>query len=161
EWVDGENLSQRLDRVGLDASETVAMAIQIASALGALHAHRIVHRDVKPSNIMLVGGGVDCAKLVDLCVARRTTELRRLPTAGGLVGTAGYMGPEQVRGGRIDIDGRADLFALGCILYESLTGQQAFVGETALAARAKVLVHDPPPPRVLAPSVPRELDDLV
>ncbi len=161
EWVDGENLAQRLDRTGLDARDTVALAIQIARALGAMHAHRIVHRDVKPSNLMLVGGRVDQVKLVDFGVARRTTEPGRLTRTGAMVGTAGYMAPEQVRGGKTDVDGRADLFALGCVIYECVTGQQAFVGETALAARAKVLVHDPPPVRVYAPSSPEPLDALV
>ena len=160
EWVDGENLGQRLDRLGLDARETVAMSLQVARALGALHARGIVHRDVKPSNIMLTGGG-EHVKLVDLGVARRTTEPGRLTRTGALVGTAGYMSPEQVRGSRVPLDGRADLFALGCVMYECLTGQQAFAGETAFAARAKVLVHDPPPVRLMEPSVPAPLEALV
>jgi hypothetical protein len=100
-------------------------------------------------------------KLVDLGVARRTTEPGRLTRTGALVGTAGYMSPEQVRGSRVALDGRADLFALGCVLYECLTGQQAFAGETAFAARAKVLVHDPPLVRLIEPTVPEPLETLV
>jgi hypothetical protein len=160
EWVDGEDLGQRLGAAGLDVHDTVAMGLGITRALGALHALGIVHRDVKPSNLML-GAGVERVKLVDFGVARRTTDLTRLTRTGALVGTAGYMAPEQVRGSRIPIDGRADLFALGCVLYECLTGDQAFVGETALAARAKVLVHDPAPVRAFEPAVPEELDALV
>jgi serine/threonine protein kinase len=95
EWVQGEDLAVRLDRVGLDVRDTVATARQIARALGALHARGIVHRDVKPSNIMMSSEGV---KLVDFGVARRTTEPGRLTRTGALVGTAGYMAPEQVRG---------------------------------------------------------------
>ena len=160
EWVDGEDLGQRLASSGLDLHDTVAMGLGVARALGALHERGIVHRDVKPSNLML-GGGVERVKLVDFGVARRTTDATRLTRTGALVGTAGYMAPEQVRGTRIPIDGRADLFALGCVLYECLTGDQAFVGETALAARAKVLVHDPAPVRALEPGVPEPLDALV
>ena len=159
EWVVGENLGQRLDRVGLDARETVAMALQVARALGALHERGVVHRDVKPSNIMLMPG--ELVKLVDLGVARRTTEPGRLTRTGALVGTAGYMAPEQVRGSRVPLDGRADLFALGCVMFECLTGQQAFAGETAFAARAKVLVHDPPLVRLIEPSIPEPLERLV
>jgi predicted Ser/Thr protein kinase len=160
EWVDGEDLAHRLDRTGVDARETVRIARQVASALAALHARGVVHRDLKPSNIMLAGG-VERVKLVDFGVARRTTEPGRLTRTGALVGTAGYMSPEQVRGSRQPLDGRADLFALGCVMYECLTGQQAFVGETALAARAKVLVHDPPPVRLIVPAIPEALDALV
>jgi hypothetical protein len=160
EWVEGEDLGQRLERTGLDLHDTVAMGLGIARALEALHELGIVHRDIKPSNLML-GDGVERVKLVDFGVARRTTDATRLTRTGALVGTAGYMAPEQVRGSRIPIDGRADLFALGCVLYECLTGDQAFVGETPLAARAKVLVHDPAPVRALEPGVPEELERLV
>jgi serine/threonine protein kinase len=160
EWVDGEDLAQRLGRGGLDLRDTVALGIGIARALGALHERGIVHRDVKPSNLML-GAGVERVKLVDFGVARRTAEATRLTRTGALVGTAGYMAPEQVRGSRLPIDGRADLFALGCVLYECLTGEQAFVGETPFAARAKVLVHDPSPVRAFEPAVPEILETLV
>jgi eukaryotic-like serine/threonine-protein kinase len=161
EWVDGENLAQRRERIGLAPADTIALGVQLARALAALHARQIVHRDLKPSNVMLVGGGTDQVKLVDFGVARRTTEPGRLTRTGAVVGTAGYMSPEQVRGGKAGIDGRADLFALGCVLYECLTGEQAFVGDSALVARAKVLVHDPPPLRVLDPSLPAPLEALV
>jgi len=161
EWVEGETVAQRLERGGLDTHDSIELALQLTRALGALHARAIVHRDVKPSNLMLVGGDVLRVKLVDFGVARRTTEPGRLTRTGAMVGTAGYMAPEQVRGGKTPIDGRADLFALGCVMYECLTGQQAFTGETPLSARAKVLVHDPPPLRVIEPSLPVALEALV
>jgi hypothetical protein len=159
EWVEGENLHTRLGRAPLDARETVAMATQLAQALGALHARGVVHRDLKPANVMLVGGLLG-VKLVDFGVARRADVGFRLTRTGAMVGTVGYMSPEQVRGVR-EVDGRADLFALGCILYECLTGQRAFVGETALATRAKVLIHDPAPVRQYAPILPAPLEALV
>jgi serine/threonine protein kinase len=161
EWVDGENLAQRLDRDGIDPRETVALGVQLARALRALHARGIVHRDLKPSNVMLLGGDVARVKLVDFGVARRAAEVSSLTRTGAMIGTAGYMSPEQARGVRGEVDGRADLFALGCVLHECLTGLQAFAGETTLATRAKVLLHDPPPLRLVQPALPAALDDLV
>jgi hypothetical protein len=161
EWVDGENLGQRLDREGLDPAETVQLGVQVARALAALHARGIVHRDVKPSNIMLMDSDIARVKLVDFGVARRAVEATSLTRTGVMVGTAGYMSPEQARGVRGQVDSRADLFALGCVLHECLTGHQAFAGETTMATRAKVLLHDPPPLRLLAPQLPPGLDALV
>jgi len=157
-WVEGETLAQRLHRTGLDARDTLALARALLTALIALHARSVVHRDIKPSNIMLGDG--DRVTLVDLGVARRTDKPGRLTRTGLLVGTAGYMAPEQVRGWDA-IDGRTDLFALGCVLYECLTGFRAFTGDTALAARAKVLVQDPLPMQILAPSLPDRVVALV
>jgi len=161
EWVDGETLTDRLDRVGIDARETVALAAQVASALAALHALGIVHRDVKPSNLMLIGGDPSKVKLVDFGVARRTAELDRLTRTGAMIGTAGYMAPEQARGDHIELDGRADLFALGCVMHECLTGTPTFRGESTLACRAKVLLHDPPRVRKIAPELPAALEAIV
>ncbi|MCE9575354.1 MAG: serine/threonine protein kinase [Deltaproteobacteria bacterium] len=160
EWVDGETLAQRLRRDPLDARAAVAMAIQVAQALVALHAAGIVHRDVKPSNLMLVAGDVAQVKLVDFGIARRTTDIARLTRTGALIGSAGYMAPEQARGEDV-IDGRADVFALGCVLHQCLTGQPAFAADSVLASRAKVLLHTPPPARLLAPWIPGALDELV
>src|SRR5882672_5506893 len=156
EWVEGETLRQRLDRAPLAAPGAVAIARQLAAALHALHTAGIVHRDVKPANIMLAGEQV---KLVDFGVARGALD-PRVTMTGGCVGTAGYMAPEQARGDR-EITGAADQFALGCVLYECLAGVPAFHGDSALALRAKVLLHDPPLPRALAPGVPAALDELV
>jgi len=157
EWVDGETLAARLRGSGIDATEAVAIGRQLAAALATLHAANIVHRDVKPSNVMLIG---DRVKLVDFGVARRAVIDGRLTGTGTPVGTAGYMAPEQIRGAR-DVDARADLFALGCVLYECLTGTPAFGADNAFALRAMVLLHDPPPLRIVAPELPLALDDLV
>jgi hypothetical protein len=160
EWVDGETLADRLDGAGLDARETVVVAAQVARALGALHVTGVVHRDVKPSNLMLIGGDVGRVKLVDFGVARRTVELARLTRTGVTVGTAGYMSPEQARG-EPELDARVDLFALGCVMHECLTGAPAFRGGSTLACRAKVLLTTPPHVRKLAPALPPALDALV
>jgi hypothetical protein len=114
---------------------------------------------VKPSNVMLQGGDVGRVKLVDLGVARPARAEGRLTITGAMVGTAGYMAPEQVRGSK-DLDGRADVFALGCMLYECLTGTQAFPGESTTATRAKVLLHDPAPVGSLVQGLPAALENL-
>jgi hypothetical protein len=157
-WVPGESLHARQLRAPLDARATVAMATQVAHGLAALHARGVVHRDLKPSNLMIAGAG-DTATLVDFGVARRI-DIATLTRTGAMIGTVGYMAPEQVRGTR-DVDARADLFALGCVLYECLTGRRAFSGSNALAVRAKVLIHEPAPIRTFAPALPAALEALV
>ncbi len=161
EWIDGETLAQRLETVGLDAAETVAMGAQIARALGALHAAGVVHRDIKPANLMLAGGSVAHVKLLDFGIARRAVEGHRLTSTGAMVGTAGYMAPEQARGDNARVGALSDLFALGCVLHECLTGEPPFRGDSLLAARAKVLVETPPNVREIDPYLPEALDDLV
>ena len=156
EWVEGENLRQRLDRDALAARDAVAAGRQLAGALAALHAVGIVHRDVKPANIMIAGHRI---VLVDFGIARSAATVR-ITRTGMHVGTAGYMAPEQARGDH-DITGSADLFALGCVLYECLAGAPAFRGDTAIARRAMVLLHDPPRLRAVAPGLPAALDQLV
>jgi serine/threonine protein kinase len=161
EWVEGETLAHRLANTGLAAPEIVALARQLCRALAALHDRGVVHRDVKPSNVMLAGGDVAQVKLVDLGIARRTADATRLTRTGVTIGTAGYLAPELVRGGSAPIDGRADLFALGCVLHECFAGAPAFHGESPLAVSAKVLLHDPPPLRTLDPATPPALEALV
>jgi hypothetical protein len=161
EWIAGETLAHRLAGAGMSTAAMVAMAIQLCRALAVLHARQVVHRDLKPSNVMLIGGEQPHVKLVDLGIARSTGPAGRLTRTGVVIGSAGYLAPELVRGPTSEIDPRADLFALGCVLYECLTGQAAFRGDTTLAARAKVLVHDPPRPSALDPMTPPALDALV
>jgi hypothetical protein len=156
QWVDGETLRARLDRAPVAADGAVAIARQLADALAALHAAGIVHRDVKPANTMLDG---DRVVLVDFGVAR-SDAMARVTRTGISVGTAGYMAPEQARG-EPQITGAADVFALGCVLYECLSGAPAFRGDSATALRALVLLHDPPPLRAIAPALPAALDALV
>jgi hypothetical protein len=111
---------------------------------------------VKPTNLMMAGEQV---KLVDFGIARRAVGPRVTKT-GMHIGTAGYMAPEQARG-EPEVTGAADMFAVGCVLYECLAGVPAFRGDSAMALRAKVLLHDPLPLRALAPSLPVALDELV
>src|SRR6185503_11214370 len=121
EWLDGEDLSRRLARGPLGVPESISVARCVAEALGEAHARRIVHRDLKPSNIFLVDGRVDRVKLLDFGIARMASATR-MTHRGGIVGTPGYMAPEQVQESS-EVDARTDVFALGCVLFECLAGQ--------------------------------------
>jgi hypothetical protein len=159
EWVDGELLETRLQRGPLPVGEAVALATRVADALGAAHARGVVHRDLKPSNLILPGGHIDQIKILDFGIAQRagSTQLTR---TGMMLGTPGYMAPEQARAGG-QIDARADVFALGCVLFECLTGVPPFDGDTTAAVLAKVLFDVAPRISELWPEVPESLDALV
>jgi eukaryotic-like serine/threonine-protein kinase len=159
EYVHGELLRARLKREGrLPIDEAVKIAVRIADALRYLHDHAVVHRDLKPENIMLsLDGGV---KLLDFGIALDTT-LRKL-TWGSLsqsVGTPDYMAPEQVKGKRGDA--RTDLYALGVILYEMLTGVVPFHEDSLYAAMRKKVETLPVPPRQLRPEIDPAIEEVV
>jgi len=159
EYVDGELLRDRLRRERRLPSETaVALAIAIADALAYLHDHGVVHRDLKPENIMVTADGR--VKLVDFGIALDTT-LRKMTWAGlsQTVGTPDYMAPEQVKGKRGDA--RSDLYALGVILYEMLTGETPFQGDNVYAAMRAKLQDDPTPPRRLRPDISPALEEII
>jgi eukaryotic-like serine/threonine-protein kinase len=158
EWLDGEDLLQRLKRMGLTLGETVALGIRAVGALAAAHAHGVVHRDIKPANIFLPGRDVTQAKILDFGVAR-ANEVSGTKT-GFMVGTPGYMSPEQARGQK-SIDARADLFSLGCVLYQCLAGRPPFVADDMLAVLAKLVFEEPPRVSELRPDVPVALDELI
>ena len=158
EWLEGEDLHTRLERSPLALAETIAMAKHLASALAAAHDAGIVHRDVKPANVFLVGGDPASPKLIDFGIARAGT--RHLTSPGGILGTPGYMAPEQARG-EANVDARSDVFALGCVLYECLSGRRAFDGDSPMAILAKVLLDEPPRLRAARPDVPPALEHVV
>ena len=159
EWLEGEDLAARLRRAPAAVEEVLSLALGAAGALAAAHARGVVHRDVKPSNLFLVGGRIDRVKVLDFGVAHGG-DAASVTHAGSTVGTPGYMSPEQARGDD-DLDARADVFALGCVLFECLTGRPAFVGEHALALLAKILLEDAPRLREIAPEVPLAVQALV
>ncbi|HSQ66951.1 MAG TPA: protein kinase [Polyangiaceae bacterium] len=159
EWLEGEDLAARVKRAPLTLKESLRLGRRVAIALGHAHAHGVIHRDVKPANVYLVGGSVDDAKLIDFGIARLDTGTP-LTRAGMMVGTPGYIAPEQARGDA-ELGPRADLFGLGCVLYRCLTGRVAFPGETAVAVLAKILFDEVPPVSESAPDVPAALDALV
>jgi serine/threonine protein kinase len=160
EWVEGMTLALQLRTVGVTASEAIALAIGVAEALGAAHAIGVVHRDVKPSNIILDGNSLQQPRLVDFGVARMTDEAGVLTRTGVLVGTPAYMSPEQCKA-TTQIDAAADVWALGCVLYEALTGRTPFAGATATATRAKVLLGTPPLLKQFCAEANEQLSTLV
>ncbi|WP_438039357.1 serine/threonine-protein kinase [Sorangium sp. So ce128] len=159
EWLEGEDLAARIARAGLGVDDSVALALAAAEALAAAHAHGVIHRDIKPSNIFLVGGDPRRIKLIDFGIARLSGATSLHTRTGVVMGTPGYLAPEQARGERADA--RADVFALGAVLFECLTGRPAFAGTDVLAVLARLLLEPAPRVRELRPDVPPALDALV
>ncbi|WP_437904374.1 protein kinase [Sorangium sp. So ce327] len=159
EWLAGETLAERIARRGLTPAESVDVVARIAETLGALHGQGVVHRDLKPSNLVLVEGRLDRAMVLDFGIARFRID-QQLTLPGTVLGTPEYMAPEQARGER-RVDARADVFALGCVLFKCLTGRAAFQGAGALAVMVKVLLDEPPRLREVRPDLPDDLDALV
>jgi eukaryotic-like serine/threonine-protein kinase len=160
EWLEGEDLSRRLQQSGLGADESLGLVRRACEGMAIAHARGVVHRDLKPSNIFLVGGDALSTKVVDFGVARVGVAAQTLTRAGTLLGTIGYMAPEQAMSAK-DVDERADIFALGCVLFECLTGRPAFAGPQPAVALTKLLQTHPPPVSQLRPGLPEALDKLV
>jgi tetratricopeptide (TPR) repeat protein len=160
EWLDGEDLATRLDREALPFVESVAMARRAAEALAHAHTRGIVHRDIKPENLFLPGGDIARLKVLDFGIARLTRGGRKLTLTGSVIGTPGYMAPELVRGER-NIRPSADVFSLGCVLFQCLTGRAVFEAEEATALLAKILLQDAPHAKEFAPGLPDALDQVV
>ncbi len=158
EWVDGESLAERLRAGGVKPSDALALTARVVRGLAAVHALGVVHRDVKPRNVMLPRGSFENAKIVDFGVARVRTE--GATTTGVRLGTPRYMAPNKIVSSR-RVDGRADIFSLGCVLFEMLTGRRAFRGDDEVAVLARVVIEDAPRVRSVRTDVPDALDDLV
>jgi eukaryotic-like serine/threonine-protein kinase len=170
ELLDGETLADRLQRGPLPVQELLRYAIQIGDALDKAHRQGVVHRDLKPGNIMLTKSGV--AKLLDFGLAKHTggtapaAGLTALATAGppltaegSILGTFQYMAPEQLEGK--EADARSDVFAFGAVLYEMATGRRAFQGKSTASVIAAILHVDPPSITTLQPLSPPALETLV
>ena len=160
EWLEGEDLHQRLERSGLTQAESVGLIEHVCEALAGVHACGVVHRDIKPSNLFLCDGRVDHVKLIDFGIARLGYATHVVTRSGTGVGTPGYMAPEQARGSQ-SVDARADVFSLGCVLFKCLTGRAAFAGKHVMAVLAKVLLEEAPRVSELCADVPEALDALV
>jgi tetratricopeptide (TPR) repeat protein len=160
EWVEGETLGARLRGVGLSDPEAVDVMQQLAEALGAAHARGIVHRDIKPGNVILADGDVTRVKLLDFGIAHLDDPTRAVTRTGIVLGTVGYMAPEQAKGAR-EIDSRADVFSLGALLFHCLAGRAPFSGGPAVAVLAKLVLEEAPRLSAQRLGIPAELDELV
>src|SRR5580658_3765810 len=179
ELLEGETLSERLGKGPMPIGEVLRVGIAMAEALEAAHGQGIVHRDLKPGNVMLTKSG---AKLMDFGLAKSTaaglggavtstpllsaartmsgaSPRSPLTTAGAIVGTIQYMSPEQIEGKEADV--RSDLFALGAVLYEVLTGGRPFVGKSQISVASAILEKDPEPISAAQPMSPPTLDRIV
>lgn len=161
EWLEGEDLSIRLKRGPLEMHQALVLLEHVAEALALAHAQDVIHRDLKPSNLFLVGGDIDKVKVIDFGIAS-VSGATPLTHSGAMVGTPAYMAPEQIQNTTgEEIDARVDVFALGSILMECLTGARVFTGEHPFAVMAKILMEEPPRLREVRPGIPRELDAFV
>src|SRR5437899_2365895 len=152
-FVEGESLRDRLHREKqLPLDEALQIAREVADALSFAHGHDVVHRDIKPENILLEAGH---AVVADFGIARAITAAagERLTQTGIAVGTPAYMSPEQAAGSK-DLDGRSDLYSLGCVLYETLTGEPPFTGPTSESVVRQHLIAEPASVTVIRPAVP-------
>jgi Tol biopolymer transport system component len=169
ECLEGESLADRLMRGPLTVEEVLRYGSQVADALDKAHQRGVIHRDLKPGNIMLTKTG---AKVLDFGLAKQAqvkgssssaltamTSPKPLTVEGTIVGTFQYMAPEQIEGA--EADARSDIFALGCVLYEMATGKRAFAGKTQASVIASILATEPPPLSQAAPMTPPALDRLV
>ena len=159
-WLEGRDLQTRLREGPLSIDDTLLLARRVADGLAHLHGKGLVHRDLKPSNLFLPHGRLDDVQVIDLGIARAAAATQALTLSGVLLGTPGYIAPEQA----LDhgtVTPAVDVFAFGCVLFECLTGRRLFDGAHVMAVLAKVLVQDAPRPSELRAGVPPPLDRLV
>lgn len=158
ELIAGRSLRDILkSEVVLLPRRATEIAVEVASALEVAHRNRVIHRDNKPGNILLAGDGT--VKVTDFGVARAWDDSQELTRTGSVIGTATYFSPEQARGE--PADGRSDIYSLGVVLFEMLTGRPPFVGESPVSVAYQHVTVEPPAPSSLNPDIPTELDAIV
>lgn len=168
EALKGASLADRLIHGPISLSMTAYIGCQVLSGLHAAHEAGIIHRDMKPDNIYLVetGAMLPGVKILDFGISRVTgigggsEDVARLTRTGIVLGTPAYMSPEHARG-RADIDHRSDIFSVGIILYECLTGELPFNGDNYNAILAEIIIENPPSPSLLDPDIPPHLEELI
>jgi eukaryotic-like serine/threonine-protein kinase len=176
EYVPGKALNQLITRKGLPLAETLRYAIQIADALATAHAAGIIHRDIKPGNVMVTGAPERSGfvKVLDFGLAKLTDKgdsndgeftasMRQDDTPasgeGSIVGTVSYMSPEQAEGRKVDA--RSDIFSFGALLYEMVTGRRAFQGDSRLSTLSAILREEPKPASEVVEGLPREMERII
>jgi tetratricopeptide (TPR) repeat protein len=166
QYIDGVTLSKKLRNHTMPAAEVVNIGMQAAEALAEAHSHGVIHRDIKPPNIMITGRGT--VKILDFGLAKQVLSESPDPDAqtatllteeGHIVGTVGYMSPEQLKG--YEIDARSDVFSLGVTLYECATGTRPFGGNSKIEISSQVLHIEPRRPSEIDPSIPPGLENII
>ncbi len=158
EFVDGQTLREIVKTTGpMTQQRVVEVMADVCAALDFSHRHNIIHRDVKPANVMI--NGVGAVKVMDFGIARALGEGQNVTQTAAVIGTAQYLSPEQARGEAVDA--RSDVYAAGCVLFELLTGEPPFTGDTPVAVAYQHVREDPRSPSELNPSVPPALDAVV
>jgi serine/threonine-protein kinase len=160
EYIDGRPLSSIL-KTNLPATmtpeRTADIGAHVAAALGYAHKHQVIHRDVKPGNILITDDGQ--VKVTDFGIARAINTEESLTQTGAVMGTATYFSPEQAEG--VGVDARSDIYSLGVVLYEMVTGRPPFLGDTPVAVASKHVRDHPPPPREINPAIPPTFEAII
>ncbi len=158
EYVEGRTLADYLAGGGrIMPDRAIEIGASVAAALSAAHAQGVIHRDIKPGNIMLTPAGQ--VKVADFGIARMTTTADTVAQTAAVLGTASYLSPEQAQGQ--PVDGRSDIYSLGCVLYEMVTGRPPFTGDSPVAVASKQVLEPPTPPSRLNPDVSADLEAVI
>ncbi len=160
EYIEGGTLSQKLRGTPLTAQEAAALSKRLAEGMQTAHTAGVIHRDLKPANVLLDGGSLEHPKIADFGLAKTLDDDSARTRTGQVMGTPSYMAPEQANGHLDQIGPRTDVYALGAILYELLTGRPPFRGTSVLDTLEQVRTQEPVPPSHLLPTIPRDLESI-